>query len=88
MERKLTYYENNSKIKKFSYPIIIGSDILRLLPNEISQFTKSKKIFILIKKFLSKKFESKLNNHFRNNGFECLFFKVEAGKKCKELNVL
>ncbi len=77
-----------AKSKNFSYPIIIGSEVLELLPNEISQFTKSKKIFILIDKFLSKKFESKLNNHFRNNGFECLFFKVEAGKKCKELKVL
>ena len=42
MERKLTYYENN-KIKNFSYPIIIGTDILRLLLSEISKFTKSKK---------------------------------------------
>lgn len=77
-----------AKSKNFSYPIIIGSNILRLLPKEIQKFTKSKKIFVLIDKFLSKKFENKLNTYFKNYGFECLFFKVEAGKKCKELKVL
>ena len=77
-----------AKSKNFSYPIIVGSNILRLLPSEIKKFTKSKKIFVLIDKFLSKKFESKLNTHFKNCGFECLFLKVEAGKRCKELKVL
>ena len=67
-----------AKSKNFSYPIIIGSDILRLLPREIQKFTKSKKIFVLIDKFLSKKFENKLKTYFKNYGFECLFFKVEA----------
>jgi 3-dehydroquinate synthase len=77
-----------AKSKNFLYPIIVGSDILRLLPREISKFTKSKKIFILIDTFLSKKFERKLKNNFKNHGFECSLFKVEAGKKCKELKVL
>ena len=77
-----------AKSKNFSYPIFIGSGILNIIPREVSKFTKSKKIFILIDEFLAKKFQKKLTKIFEIDNFECTFLKVVAGKKCKELNIL
>ena len=77
-----------AKIKNFSYPIIIGSNLIPKLPEEISKFTKSKKILILIDIIFNKKYRKKLSTSFANNGFDCIFFEVKAGKKCKDLSVL
>lgn len=77
-----------AKSKNFSYPIFIGSEILNIIPKEVSKFTKSKKILILIDKFLAKRFQKKLNKILERDGFEFIFLKVIAGKKCKELNTL
>lgn len=77
-----------AKSKNFSYPIFIGSGILNIIPKEVSKFTKSKKILILIDKFLAKKFQKKITKILESKNFECIFFKVVAGKKCKELKTL
>jgi 3-dehydroquinate synthase len=77
-----------AKIKNFSYPIIIGSNLIPQLPDEICKFTKSKKILILIDSFLIKKYKKKLTSSLANNGFDCIYFEVKAGKKCKDLKVL
>lgn len=77
-----------AKSKNFSYPVFIGSNLLSKLPNEISKFTKSKKILILIDSFLAKKYQKLLSINLKKFGFECIFLKVLAGKKCKELTTL
>ena len=77
-----------ARSKNFFYPVLIGSNLLSKLPNEISKFTKSKKILILIDKFLAKKHQKILSFNLKKLGFECIFLKVIAGKKCKELSTL
>ena len=77
-----------AKIKEFKYPILIGSNLLKSLPLEISKFTNSKKILILIDKNLSKKYRKKIEKIFKNKKFECFFFEVTAGKKCKDIKNL
>ena len=77
-----------ARSKNFSYPVLIGSNLLSKLPNEISKFTKSKKILILIDSFLAKKYQKILSFNLKKLGFECIFLKVIAGKKCKELTTL
>ena len=70
-----------AKSKNFSYPIFIGSEILNIIPREVTKFTKSKKILILIDRFLAKKFQKKLNKIFERDGFECIFFKSYCRQK-------
>jgi 3-dehydroquinate synthase len=77
-----------AKINNFSYPIIIGLNLISQLPDEICKFTKSKKILILIDNFLIKKYKENLHISFAKNGFDCTFFEVKAGKKCKDLQIL
>ena len=78
----------NAKSKNFSYPIIIGKHILEKLPYEINKFTKSKKILILIDTYFYKRYYQKLKKIFSNQNFEVFFFKVNAGKKCKDIKIL
>jgi len=77
-----------AKINQFHYPIKIGHDLLDKLPKEISKFTKSKKIVILIDNNLSKKYEKKLSVILRKSKFEINFLRVVAGKKCKDIKNL
>lgn len=77
-----------AKSKNFSYPIFIGSGLLSIIPKEVSKFTKSKKILILIDKFLAKKFQQKITKILESKNFECIFLRVVAGKKCKEIKTL
>ena len=64
-----------AKSKNFSYPIFIGSGILNIIPKEVSKFTKSKKILILIDKFLAKKFQKKITKILESKNFECIFLR-------------
>jgi len=77
-----------AKAKNFSFPIIVGKNILNLLPDYISKFTKSKKIIILIDAFFYNKYHKQIRINLEKKGFLISFFKVLAGKKCKELNIL
>ena len=77
-----------AKINEFRYPILIGSDLLKILPKEITRLTNSKKILILMDKNLSKKYKIKMQKIFDSKGFESSFFIVTAGKKCKDIKNL
>jgi 3-dehydroquinate synthase len=78
----------HAKIKEFKYPILIGNELLKVLPKEISKFTNSKKILILMDKNLSKKYRAQVKKILDKNRFESFFFIVTAGKKCKDIKNL
>ena len=73
-----------ANINQFSYPILVGTNILKTLPQEISKLTKSKKVLVVIDNYLSKKYRPFLQKIFNKNNFETSFFKIIAGKKCKD----
>ena len=73
-----------ANINQFSYPILVGTNILKTLPQEISKLTKSKKVLVVIDSYLSKKYRPFLQKIFNKNNFETSFFKIIAGKKCKD----
>src|SRR5210317_683797 len=77
-----------AKSKNFSYPIIIGKDLIKKLPYEINRFTKSKKILILIDTYFYKMYYRKIKQILSYQNFEVIFFKINAGKKCKDIKVL
>ena len=77
-----------AKINQFSYPVKIGTNILDTLPKEISKFTKSKKVLVVIDNNLSKKYKPTINRIFKKNHFQHSFIRIVAGKKCKDIKNL
>ena len=77
-----------AKINNFSYPVIVGTDILNKLPNEINKFTKSKKVLILIDKYLVKKYLNSFARNLIKKNFTVETIKITAGKKCKDVKSL
>ena len=73
-----------AKVNQFSYPVIIGTNILKKLPKEIAKITKSKKVLIVIDNYLSKKYLKLIEETLRKNNYKTNFFKIIAGKKCKD----
>ena len=77
-----------AKINQFTYPIKIGTNILYSLPKEISKFTKSKKVLIIIDKNLFNVYGKPLIKYFGKHNFNCSFLQITAGKKCKDIKNL
>ena len=77
-----------AKINQFTYPIKIGTNILHSLPKEISKFTKSKKVLIIIDKNLFNVYGKPLIKYFGKHNFNCSFLQITAGKKCKDIKNL
>lgn len=74
--------------KNFSYPIIIGKNIISKLPDEIKKFTNSKKVLLLIDEYLWRIYSKELNKYFSKKNFNLYTLKIKAGKRCKDLSVL
>jgi 3-dehydroquinate synthase len=79
------YIRLNTKINSFSYPILIGRNILRTLPKEISKFTKSKKVLILCDKIFKNKTLKIITSSMKRK-YDMDVQLITPGKKSKNIN--
>lgn len=77
-----------ANINKISYPIKIGTNLIKSLPYEIASFTKSKKVLVIIDDYLAKKYHPLIKDILSSYSYETSFLKIVAGKKCKNLKNL
>jgi len=75
----------NTKINSSSYPILIGRNILKVLPKEILKFTKSKKVLILCDKIFKKNTLNLIKSSMKNK-YDMDVKLITPGKKSKNIN--
>tara|TARA_Y100000590_G_scaffold214421_1_gene243064 strand:+ start:621 stop:1736 length:1116 start_codon:yes stop_codon:yes gene_type:complete len=75
----------NTKINSSSYPILIGKNIIKSLPKEISKFTKSKKVLILCDRIFKKNTLRLIQSSMKNK-YDMDIKLITPGKKSKNIN--
>lgn len=73
---------------KNPYDIIIGKDVMSLLPDKVKECTKAKTMVIITDDNVDKLYSDKVKSLFENEGFRVLKFVFEHGEDNKSIKTL